>query len=160
MKNIENAYSTVEETLQAIYRLISENGRSLHDIVVVTNSQNRRNIINSSPVEVTAIPTDTYQSIWSSIQTLFQDDYKKVLTDMGVDDTTARAYANAIRFGKYIVLVEERTYSDGQHKTEEENKSRLADARRRSQESMRKFGPGLDLDDPNENETFGRTPQQ
>ena len=73
MKIIENAYSTVRETLDAIYRLVEEDEHKLSDIVVVTNSEKRAKFINSSPVEVVAIPTETYQSIWSSIQTLFKD---------------------------------------------------------------------------------------
>lgn len=163
MKIIENAYSTVRETLDAIYRLVEEDEHKLSDIVVVTNSEKRAKFINSSPVEVVAIPTETYQSIWSSIQTLFKDKKGKVLKDYGVDETSAREYVDAIRYGQYVVLVEEKEnyddLDDPRHRREE-NKSRLQDAKRNAMDSMKKFGSGLDLDDPDENKSFGRNPQQ
>lgn len=160
MKVVENSYRTFEETLNAIYRLVREEKRSLNDIVVVTNSENRKRVLNSSPVEVDAVPGETHRSIWDSIQSLFQDDGKQVLADYGVDDTTARQYQDAIEYGNFVVLVEHQPGDDGYEEfNPEENKSRLSDAELQARQE-KTYDRGLDLRDPDERSSFGRTPPQ
>jgi len=161
MKVVENAYGTIQETLKAVYRLVKNGDRSLNDILIVTNDTNYREIINSSPVRVDAVPLENYESIWSTIQSLFTNKHQMTLIDYGVDATTAREYQNAIRYGKYVILVDDYEKEDEGEKyfNWEETRSRLQDTERRAS-MTKKFGPGLDLDDPGENKTFGRTPQQ
>lgn len=160
MKVVENAYNTVEEVVRAIYRSVKREGRSLNDFVIVTNEANYRKINNASPVKVDAVHLDDYESLWGMFQSLFSSDKGMALEDYGVDKTTAREYQNAIKYGKYVLLVDELNQAerDRQLNLEEAN-SRFQDTERMTAE-FKRFGPGLDLDDPDENKTFGRTPQQ
>lgn len=171
-KVVVGAYGTVEETIRAVHSVIQEGNRSPSDVVIVTNNDNRQKIMNRSPVVVDGIDTDSHRSVWESFKSMFASKYDEApLEEYGVDVTTAREYNDAIRFGKFLVLVEENTggnfgntYQSAEGRDvrdtprdlfNESNPKRPLD-----RDNIHEPGEGLDLTNANENTHHGRVPPE
>ncbi|WP_028274897.1 general stress protein [Atopococcus tabaci] len=170
-KVVLGAYGSVEETIRVVHNELTEGNRSPNDIVIVTNAENRNLIMNRSPVVVDGVSIDSYQSVWESFKSMFASKYDKtVLEEYGVDITTAREYNDAIRYGSFVVLVEENTgggYGNTYQKTDtrdirEASKETLdlESNRPMQEENIHRPGEGLDLKNADENMQHGRIPPE
>ncbi|MEG0289400.1 MAG: general stress protein [Carnobacterium sp.] len=107
-KVVESSYQTVDETIGAVERLLSE-GRLVSDIVIVTSRENQSNIRNRTLVEVDRVPADGNKTAWEKFKEMFTDvDETAALEHYGIDKQTALRYNDAIKMGNYIILVEEK----------------------------------------------------
>lgn len=107
-KVVESSYQTVDETIGAVERLLSE-GRLVSDIVIVTSRENQSNIRNRTLVEVDRVPADGNKTAWEKFKEMFTDvDETAALEHYGIDKQTALRYNDAIKMGNYVILVEEK----------------------------------------------------
>ncbi|MEG0750092.1 MAG: general stress protein, partial [Carnobacterium sp.] len=107
-KVVESSYQTVDETIGAVERLLSE-GRLVSDIVIVTSRENQSNIRNRTLVEVDRVPADGNKTAWEKFKGMFTDiDETAALEHYGIDKQTALRYNDAIKMGNYVILVEEK----------------------------------------------------
>ncbi|MCA9766365.1 MAG: general stress protein [Carnobacterium sp.] len=107
VKVVESSYNTVDETINAVERLLSE-GRMIKDIIIVTSTANYSDIQNRTLVEVDKISTDGDQNIWGKFKGMFTDVSPEVaLEHYGIDKQTALEYNNVLKSGNYVVLVKE-----------------------------------------------------
>lgn len=108
-KVIESSYQTVDETLAAVERLLSE-GRLMSDIVIVTSRENHSNIQNRTVVEVDRIAADGDKKMWEKFKKMFTDKSEdSALEHYGIDKQTALRYDSTLKAGNYIILVEEKS---------------------------------------------------
>lgn len=107
-KVVESSYQTVDETLAAVERLLSE-GRLMSDIVIVTSRENHSNIQNRTVVEVDRIAADGDKSMWEKFKNMFTDEPEdSALEHYGIDKKTALRYDSTLQAGNYVILVEEK----------------------------------------------------
>ena len=106
-KIVESSYHTVDEAISAVERLLSE-GRTMSDIVIVTNNDNYSDIRNRTLVKVDKISTDGDLNMWEKFKEMFTDvDQEVALEHYGIDKQTALRYNSVLKSGSYVVLVEE-----------------------------------------------------
>ena len=106
-KVVESSYHTVDETISAVERLLSE-GRALSDLVIVTSNNNYSNIQNRTIVEVDKVSAHGDKNMWEKFKGLFTDVNQEVaLEHYGIDKQTALRYQDVLKAGNYVVLVEE-----------------------------------------------------
>lgn len=106
-KVVESSYHTVDETISAVERLLSE-GRVMSNIVIVTNNDNYSDIRNRTLVKVDKVSADGDLSMWEKFKEMFTDvDQEVALEHYGIDKQTALRYNNVLKSGSYVILVEE-----------------------------------------------------
>ncbi|WP_051912447.1 general stress protein [Carnobacterium funditum] len=106
-KVVESAYHTVDETISAVERLLSE-GRVTGDVIIVTSDENYSDIQNRTLVEVDKVSADGDMNIWEKFKDMFADvGQDKALEHYGIDKQTALRYNDVLKSGNYVVLVEE-----------------------------------------------------
>lgn len=106
-KIVESSYHTVDETISAVERLLSE-GRLMSDIVIITSNENYSDIKNRTLVEVDNVSTDGDMTMWEKFKSMFTTIGQDVaLEHYGIDKQTALRYNDVLKSGNYVVLVEE-----------------------------------------------------
>ncbi|WP_414838506.1 hypothetical protein [Carnobacterium sp. TMP28] len=106
-KVVESSYHTVDETIYAVERLLSE-GRMVGDIIIVTSNANYSDIQNRTLVEVDKVSIDEDQNMWEKFKGMFTDVSPEVaLEHYGIDKQTALKYNDVLKSGNYVVLVKE-----------------------------------------------------
>lgn len=168
-KVVAGAFGSIEETIRAVHQIIQEGNRSPSDVVIVTSSENQQMISKRSPVIVDGVETDSHRSVWESFKSMFASKFDEVpLEEYGVDKTTAHEYNDALRFGKYIVLVEENTggdYDNSYLKSASQKKRNFSEQgekwiRPLGEDNIHEPGEGLDVTNANENLHQGRVPPE
>ncbi|SEL10926.1 Heat induced stress protein YflT [Carnobacterium iners] len=106
-KVVESSYNTVDETIFAVERLLSE-GRMVNDIIIVTSKTNYSDIQNRTLVEVDKVSTDGDYNMWEKIKEMFTDVSPELaLEHYGIDKQTALQYNDVLKSGNYVILVKE-----------------------------------------------------
>ncbi|MFL2105755.1 general stress protein [Desemzia sp. FAM 23991] len=107
-KRIEGSYTSIEETIQAVRRLLNESYYLSGDITIITNQRNRENLEELTSVQVDKVATVEDKSTWNRFKSMFSaSNEEATLEQYGIEMHDAVKFEEDLTSGKYIIIVEE-----------------------------------------------------
>lgn len=109
-RRVEGTYTSKEETVSAVERLLNE-GYVADEIIIVTDEKNESELEDLTIVEVDAVDPSEGLSLWEKLkQTLSfgrynSDELSNPLEDYGVEEDPGKHYAEALENGEIVILV-------------------------------------------------------
>ncbi|MFL2100858.1 general stress protein [Desemzia sp. FAM 23989] len=107
-KRIEGSYTSIEETIQAVRRLLNESYYLSGDITIITNQRNRENLEELTSVQVDKVATVEDKSTWNRFKSMFSaSNEEATLEQYGIEMHDAVKFEEDLTSGNYIIIVEE-----------------------------------------------------
>ena len=107
-KRIEGSYTSIEETIQAVRRLLNESYYLSGDITIITNRRNRENLEELTSVQVDKVATVEDKSTWNRFKSMFSaSNDEATLEQYGIEMHDAVKFEEDLTNGNYIIIVEE-----------------------------------------------------
>lgn len=117
-KRIEGSYTTIEETIESVRRLLNDNYYLSGDITIITNRKNRENLEELTSVQVDKVATVEDKSAWDRFKNMFSaSNDEATLEQYGIDMLEAVKYEEDLKNGSYIIIVEEDKSMDNELNT-------------------------------------------
>lgn len=126
-KRIEGSYTSMEETVEAVRRLLKDGEYLSSDIRIITNRTNRANLEDITSVQVDKVSTVKDNSSWEKFKHMFTSSSDEAtLEKYGVEMYDAVRFEEELANGHYIVLVE--NYPQEQKNGQSEEITSVSDA--------------------------------
>lgn len=126
-KRIEGSYTSMEETVEAVRRLLKDGEYLSSDIRIITNRTNRANLEDVTSVQVDKVSIGEDKSSWEKFKHMFTSSSNEAtLEKYGVEMYDAVRFEEELANGHYIVLVEE--YPQEQKSVHSEEVTSVSDA--------------------------------
>lgn len=107
-KRIEGSYTSIEETIQAVRRLLNESYYLSGDITIITNQRNREKLEELTSVQVDKVATVEDKSTWNRFKSMFSaSNEEATLEQYGIEMHDAVKFEEDLTSGNYIIIVEE-----------------------------------------------------
>lgn len=109
-RKVEGTYTSKEETVSAVERLINE-GYVADEIIIVTDEKNESELEDLTIVEVDAVDPSEGLSLWEKLKQTFSfgrynsDELSNPLEEYGVEEDPGKHYAEALENGEIVILV-------------------------------------------------------
>ncbi|MER2173311.1 MAG: general stress protein [Carnobacterium sp.] len=109
-RRVEGTYTSKEETVSAVERLINE-GYATDEIIIVTNEKHEKELEDLTLVEVDAVSPTEGLSIWEKLKESFSfgrynsDEISNPLEEYGVEEDIGEHYTEALESGEIVILV-------------------------------------------------------
>ncbi|WP_407370333.1 general stress protein [Carnobacterium sp.] len=109
-RRVEGTYTSKEETVSAVERLINE-GYASDEIVIVTNEKHEKELEDLTLVEVDAVNPTEGLSLWEKLKESFSfgrynsDEISNPLEEYGVEGDIGEHYTEALESGEIVILV-------------------------------------------------------
>lgn len=161
-KRIEGSYTSIEETMQTVRRLLNESVYLSGDIIIVTNRKNRENLEELTSVQVAKVATVEDKSAWDRFKGMFTAaNDEATLEHYGIEMHEAVKFEYDLKNGNYIVIVEEDNISDPTQNHVTSMEDAIVEAREGHDDFQDHSSAGLDLaneEDPLLNGSVDRGP--
>ncbi|AEB30074.1 conserved hypothetical protein [Carnobacterium sp. 17-4] len=109
-RRVEGTYTSKEETVSAVERLINE-GYATDEIIIVTNEKHEKELEDLTLVEVEAVDSTEGLSLWGKLKESFSfgrynsDEISNPLEEYGVEGDIGEHYTEALESGEIVILV-------------------------------------------------------
>lgn len=109
-RRVEGTYTSKEETVSAVERLINE-GYASDEIIIVTNEKHEKELEDLTLVEVDAVNPTEGLSLWEKLKESFSfgrynsDEISNLLEEYGVEGDIGEHYTEALESGEIVILV-------------------------------------------------------
>lgn len=109
-RRVEGTYTSKEETVSAVERLINE-GYASDEIIIVTNEKHEKELEDLTLVEVDAVNPTEGLSLWEKLKESFSfgrynsDEISNPLEEHGVEGDIGEHYTEALESGEIVILV-------------------------------------------------------
>lgn len=119
-RRVEGTYTSKEETVSAVERLINE-GYATDEIIIVTNEKHEKELEDLTLVEVDAVNPIEGLSLWEKLKESFSfgrynsDEISNPLEEYGVEEDIGEHYTEALASGEIVILVNSAGPSKTQH---------------------------------------------
>lgn len=106
VKKVEGSYASIDETIQAVRRLLNEGYYLSGDITVVTNRKNHENLEDLTSVQVDKVDTVEDKTAWDRFKGMFaKPSEEATLEQYGIEMHEAVKLEEDLINGKYVVIV-------------------------------------------------------
>lgn len=117
-KRIEGSYASINETIQAVRRLLNEGYYLSGDITVVTNQKNQKNLEDVTSVQVDKVNTVEDKSAWDRFKSMFaKPSEEATLEHYGIEMYEAVKFEEDLINGRYVVIVNDTDLNDTTNST-------------------------------------------
>lgn len=109
-RRVEGTYTSKEETVSAVERLINE-GYASDEIIIVTNEKHEKELEDLTLVEVDAVNPTEGLSLWEKLKESFSfgrynsDEVSNPFEEYGVEEDIGEHYTEALESGEIVILV-------------------------------------------------------
>ncbi len=118
VKRIEGSYKSINETIQAVRRLLNEGYYLSGDITVVTNKKNHEKIEDLTSVQVDKVDTVEDKSAWDRFKGMFaKPSEEATLEQYGIEMQEAVKLEEDLIHGNYVVIVNDTALNEKNNDT-------------------------------------------
>lgn len=118
VKRIEGSYKSINETIQAVRRLLNEGYYLSGDITVVTNKKNHENLEDLTSVQVDKVDTVEDKSAWDRFKGMFaKPSEEATLEQYGIEMHEAVKLEEDLIHGNYVVIVNDTALNEKNNDT-------------------------------------------
>lgn len=118
VKRIEGSYTSINETIKAVRRLLNEGYYLSGDIVVVTNKKNHENLEDLTSVQVDKVDTVEDKNAWDRFKGMFaKPSEEATLEQYGIEMHEAVKLEEDLINGNYVVIVNDTALNEKSNDT-------------------------------------------